>query len=310
MRKPDSTKSKGKPRGRAAAKLKEMALVDGIPISATPAEPADKALQAAVAAQVAARFAVLEAQPELEAERVPEPPREPPRPRQDAATMDAEIRAAIPALTPPPVAQDPAIKQQEVLGALVQEQRAAAQAKTPAEMQLPPRRKSETTQQYTERLVDVMVAAQMERRKLVLERRRLKQPIGDIPPVNVYVPTRNDEAAAPEGAKLRDGWWQQWIPTKNTAGEPDPSLTKVQGMRSWGYEVVTDPAGKPVQGKLGVLMQGPPERRAARQAQLTPVGARKPREQEESFLQKIEDINREHGRTVLKAEERSSKEHF
>ncbi len=231
-------------------------------------------------------------------------------PQRPAADVDAEIRAAMPEIQPPSVAESPKVAQQEVLAALVQQQQQPVTPRAPTTLPMPPRKRGESTQQYTERLVDVIVSAQMARRKLVLERRRLKQPIHDIPPVDVYQPTRNDDAAPPPDAKLKEGWWQQWIPTTDIRGEPDPTLAKVQGMRAWGYEVVTDEGGKPVQRRLGVLMQVPPERRAARAATLTPVGARKPREQEEQFLQQVEAINREHGRTVITAEDRSGKEQF
>jgi hypothetical protein len=49
-----------------------------------------------------------------------------------------------------------------------------------------------------------------------------------------------------------------------------------------------------------VLMQGPPERRAARIASMTPVGARRHKsDPEEQYQAVVEGINREHGRRVL-----------
>jgi hypothetical protein len=305
VRKSDEMKPKGKPRGRAFPK-KEHSVEQTQP--AAP-EVNDEDLAAIVARQVAARFETMDVEPEP---AVIEPPamRDPGPPARTAAEIDADLRAGMPMLQPQPVAKDPRIDQERLLDALVSEQKEGRKSNGSGKLQLPERRPGESTQSYVERLVDVLAAAEQERRKLVLERRRLKLPIRDIPPVGVYLPTRRDAAAPPPEAQMKDGWWPQWIPTKDIEGKPDPSLMKVQEMRDWDYEVVTDAAGKPIQGRLGVLMQGPPERRAARQAHLTPVGARRPREQEEQFLQQVEDINREHGRRVLTAEDRSGKEQF
>lgn len=234
-----------------------------------------------------------------------------PAPAADPVEVDARIRAGIPAMLERPVAAPPSVEQQKNLAAIMDQQQGGAAGPEPAKggRKLPGRNPGESTTEYAERLADLIVAAEKKKRQAILEARRLKIPVGNLPATfDLALPTRKDAAAAPPEAVLKDGWWSTWIPTTNQFGEPDPALTKVQEMRAWGYEVTTDKDGKPIQGRLGVHMQGPPQQRAARIAAKTPVGARRPREYEENVLEFVEQTNREYGKRVLVATDYGARE--
>lgn len=250
----------------------------------------DEALRAAVAEKLDA----LEA-PVAPAAAAPKPVAPAP------GEVDAKIRAGIPAMLERPVAAPPSVEQQKHLSAIMAAQGGAGgPAPAKGKRELPGREPGESTTAYAERLADLIVAAEKKKRAALLEARRLKIPVGDLPATyEVALPTRKDASAPPPEAVLKDGWWPTWVPTTNQFGDPDPALTKVQALRDWAYEVVTDGDGKPIQGRLGVLMQGPPTQRAARIAHHTPVGARRPREQEEAMMEFVEGVNRQHGKRVL-----------
>jgi hypothetical protein len=282
MRKPQPA-TKGKPRGKPFVKK------EAIPVEQTqPAEqePVDiEGLQAAVQAAFAKREGPLPA-------AAPEPVTLSPREQDDL------IRETTPELQKPPVAAPVAVVEEATLDAILGEQKAASAPAGAA--QYPPRKRGETKQQYMERLAEGMILAERRRRDAYLEARRLGKPVGPLPAYAIHVPTRPDGATIPEGARTKEGWWQTWVPKTSSAGIADGSLGMIQDLRRWDYEVVTDADGKPVQGRLGVLMQGPPERRAARIASMTPVGARRHKsDPEEQYQAVVEGINREHGRRVL-----------
>jgi hypothetical protein len=285
-RKSDGAKPKGKPRGRAFPK-KETPVEENVTVPPTAEEQqANQTLNDLVAAQVAAK-------------------RAPASPRRSQHEIDAEIVAGTPKEFAQAVRATPRDQADQTLGSLVDQQRATPTKKSPAAALLPPIKKGETALQYQERLADILTTAENEKRKAFLKARKLGTPKSEMPVYNVFIPTRKDAAEPPMGAQVKDGWKQTWVRRVNSFGEPDPSLSRVQEMRGWGYEVVLDAENKPVQSRLGVLMQGPPEQRAARVAHLTPVGARKPKHYEDEVRQFVENTNRQYGKNYVSAFDQS-----
>jgi hypothetical protein len=229
-----------------------------------------------------------------------------PRPSQPSiAEQDAAIREGIPSEVAPVARATPRDQSDQTLAALVAAQKATPPKKSAAAALLPPIKKGETALQYQERLADILIMAEDTKRTEILKARRLGKPKGEIPVYNVFIPTRKDASQPPVGAQLKEGWKTTWARRTDFRGEPDPSLSRVQELRDWGYEVVLDAEGKPIQGRLGVLMQGPPEQRAARVAHLTPVGARKPKHYEDEVRQFVENTNRAYGKQYVSAFDQS-----
>lgn len=282
-RKADSAKPKGKPRGRYAKK--EQTVEENVKAPTIEEQQANRALGEIVTAQVAAKTGSPL--------------------RRSQAEIDAEIVAGVPKAVAQTQRATPREQSDETLGAITSAQQASPRKPSPAAALLPPAKPGETALQYQERLADILITAEDEKRKAIMKARRLGKPKSEVPVYNVFIPTRKDASAPPVDAQLKDGWKTTWARRANKFGEPDPSLTRVQELRDWGYEVVLDAAGKPVQNRLGVLMQGPPEQRAARVAHLTPVGARKPKHYEDEVRQFVENTNRQYGKNYVSAFDQS-----
>lgn len=99
----------------------------------------------------------------------------------------------------------------------------------------------------------------------LLTRRRGPDPTRIIDPITKRTP-----------AALRTNWVQEWVTT--TDGEGRPTEHRIAELEGYGYEFIPDCEDRPITGRLGVAMQGPPEAKASHILAHTRTGALRTRD--------------------------------
>lgn len=97
---------------------------------------------------------------------------------------------------------------------------------------------------------------------------------------------------------LRRDWVQEWVSITDWQG--NPTEHRIAELEGYGYEFIPDAENRPIEGRLGVAMQGPPEAKAAHTLAHTLTGALRTRDDSlaaaDSYAQAI---NRRAGDNVV-----------
>jgi hypothetical protein len=75
---------------------------------------------------------------------------------------------------------------------------------------------------------------------------------------------------------LRPDWVQEWVSITDWQG--NPTEHRIAELEGYGYEFIPDAQNRPIEGRLGVAMQGPPEAKAQHILAHTLTGAMRTRD--------------------------------